>query len=142
MHRKKTENVENEDIFNLEEFINCGYQKDPLPSYILQLPVNRANSSKNLTPTDCVIVNGRLYYLDSFYVLIIVRYVFISVFYIMISLMEVIEELIILVNSCIITIIGQSCNALSENTFATVTNIKIAKALNSKTKEFLAFVRS
>lgn len=54
----------------LEELIDHGYQEDPLPNHVLQLLVDKANYSKDLTIADCTIINSRLYYQDRFYVLI------------------------------------------------------------------------
>lgn len=50
----------------LEEFIDRGYQEDPLPNRLLQLLVDGANYFKYLTIADCTVINGRLYYQNRF----------------------------------------------------------------------------
>lgn len=62
------EKLENKNDLTLEEFIDSGHQKNLLPNHVLQLLANGVDYSKNLTITDCVNVNGKLYYQNHLYV--------------------------------------------------------------------------
>ena len=62
------EEEENLDDLTLEQFIDRGYEQDPLPNQVLQLLANGANYSKDLTIADCANVDGRLHYRDRLYV--------------------------------------------------------------------------
>ena len=52
----------------LDQLLNCAYEKDPIPSRVLELLAQGANYSKDLTIADCSVVNRRLHYRGLLYV--------------------------------------------------------------------------
>ena len=59
---------EEEEAMSLDQLLDQGYKKDPIPSRVLELLARGANYSKDLTITDCSVVNGRLHYRGLLYV--------------------------------------------------------------------------
>lgn len=68
LHIRETENAKNEDNFILEDFMDRGYQKNPLPSRDLQLLTDENNYSKDLNIIYCSILHGKLYNQNRLYV--------------------------------------------------------------------------
>ena len=52
----------------LDQLLDWSYEKDPIPSRVLELLARGANFSKDLTIADCSVVNGRLHYRGLLYV--------------------------------------------------------------------------
>ena len=60
--------LEEKAAMSLDQLLEWGYEKDPLPNRVLDLLARGANYSKDLTIADCSIVNGRLHYRGLLYV--------------------------------------------------------------------------
>ena len=57
-----------EEEATLDQLLDRAYEKDPIPSRVLELLTRGANYSKDLTIADCSVINGRLHYQGLLYV--------------------------------------------------------------------------
>ena len=53
---------------SLDQLLNRGYKKNPIPNRVLELLAQSANYSKNLIIIDFSIINGRLHYRRLLYI--------------------------------------------------------------------------
>ena len=59
---------EEEEAMSLDQLLNQGYEKDPIPHRVLKLLAQGANYSKDLTIADCSVVNKKLHYRGLLYI--------------------------------------------------------------------------
>ena len=65
---KPTDAILEEEKATLDQLLDRAYEKDPIPSRVLELLARGSNYSKNLTIADWSVVNGRLHYWGLLYV--------------------------------------------------------------------------
>ena len=65
---KPAKAIDKEKSMSLDQLLDRGYKKDPIPRRVLELLARGANYLKDLTIADCSVVNGRLHYQGLLYV--------------------------------------------------------------------------